>query len=343
MASPTQICVVGAGAIGGLMAARLAQAGASVSVVARGAHLEAIRQSGLKLVEQDGSERVASLHATDRIVELGPQDIVILALKAHQLAPVASDLISLTGPDTVVVTAQNGLPWWYFFRHGGPYEGRHLESVDPGGAIASRIDAGRVIGCIVYPAAEIAAPGVIRHIEGNRFPVGEIDGADTPRVRRVAQLLREAGFRAPVLSKIRTEIWVKLWGNCTFNPVSALTHATLSDICRFPLSRRLAADMMAEAQAVALKLGIEFPVSLDQRIAGAEAVGEHKTSMLQDVESGRPIELEALLGSVIELARITQTATPCLDAIYACAALLARTLSASSGRLRIEPAGGRSP
>ncbi|HEX7157154.1 MAG TPA: 2-dehydropantoate 2-reductase [Burkholderiaceae bacterium] len=341
MASPTQICVVGAGAIGGLMAARLALAGASVSVVARGAHLEAIRRNGLKLVEQDGSERVAAPRATDRIADLGPHDIVILAMKAHQLAPVASELTSLTGPETVFVTAQNGLPWWYFFKHGGPHEGRHLESVDPAGAIASRIDAGRVIGCIVYPAAEIAAPGVIRHMEGNRFPVGEIDGADTPRVRRVAQLLREAGFRAPVLSKIRTEIWVKLWGNCTFNPISALTHATLSDICRFPLSRRLAADMMAEAQAVAGRLGIEFPVSLDQRIAGAEAVGEHKTSMLQDVESGRPIELEALLGSVIELGRITQTPTPRLEAVYACAALLARSLSARNGRLRIEPAGGR--
>lgn len=330
-----KICVVGAGAIGGLLAVRLARAGEEVSVVARGAHLAAIRERGLALVTE-GREEVARLPATDRLAELGPQDLVVLAMKAHQLAPVAAEVGALCGPETVLLTAQNGIPWWYFMKHGGPYEGKRLESVDPGGAIAAHLPVDRVLGSIIYLAAEIAAPGVVRHVEGMRVTLGELDGRETPRVAALAEALRRAGFKARVTGDLRSEIWVKLWGNCTFNPISALTHATLAEICRFPISRALAAEMMREAQAVGEKLGARFGVSLDRRIAGAEAVGEHKTSMLQDVESGRPLELDALLGAVLELARLTGTPAPHLAAVHACASLLARTLQESGGRLRVE-------
>ena len=333
-----RICVVGAGAIGGFMAVKLAAAGADVSVVVRGANLAAVRASGMKLIAGDGAESVQRLQASDRLAELGPQDAIILGMKAHQVAAVADDVAAALGPDTTVVTTQNGIPWWYFHGHGGPYEGRQLESVDPGGVIGSRIPAQRVIGCIVYPACEIAAPGVIRHIEGNRFPLGEPDGADTPRVRALADLFRTAGFKTPVLDDIRSEIWLKLWGNLSFNPISALTHATLAEICRFPPTRALAAAMMSVAQAVGEKLGVRFKVSLEKRIAGAEAVGEHKTSMLQDVESGRPIELQALVGAVLELGRITEVPTPTIANVHALAALLAATLQRQKGRLRVEPA-----
>jgi 2-dehydropantoate 2-reductase len=329
-----KICVVGAGAIGGVLAAKLAQIGEEVAVVARGPHLEAVRERGLKVLA-DGAEHVVRLEATDKIAKVGPQDLVLLTLKAHQLAPVAPDLPALLGPETRVVTAQNGIPWWYFFKHGGAHEGKHLESVDPGGVIASHLDVARVIGSIVYMAAEIVEPGVVRLLEGNRVTLGELDGADTERVREVASLFRKAGLKSPVVSDIRSEIWVKLWGNCTFNPVSALTHATLADICQYPLTRELAARMMREAQVIGEKLGARFPVSLEKRIAGAEAVGKHKTSMLQDVEAGRPIELEALVGSVIELGEVTGTPTPTLETVYACTSLLARTLG-GSGRLRVE-------
>jgi 2-dehydropantoate 2-reductase len=214
-----------------------------------------------------------------------------------------------------------------------------LEAVDPGGVIAAHIAVDRVIGCVAYPAAAMIAPGVIRHIEGNRFSVGELDGAETPRVKMVSELFRKAGFKAPVLTDIRSEIWLKLWGNLSFNPISALTHATLVEICRFPPTRELAARMMAEAQAIAEKLGIHFRVPLERRIAGAERVGKHKTSMLQDLEQGRALELEALVGAVVELGRITGTPTPQIDAVYACTSLLARTVQAEKGRLRIERLG----
>lgn len=331
-----RICVVGAGAIGGMLAVKLAAAGAQVSVVIRGANLQAVRANGMKLLI-DGQEQIAQVKASDRIAELGEHDVVILALKAHQLPAVAADVKHLLGASTTVVTAQNGVPWWYFHKLAGPWEGRRLESVDPGGTIAANIDADRVIGSIVYPAAELVAPGVVRHVEGNRFTLGELDGADTERIRALAQLLRDAGLKAPVARDIRSELWVKLWGNCTFNPISALTHATLAGICRFAPTRELAALMMREAQAVGERLGARFAVSLEKRIAGAEAVGEHKTSMLQDVESGRAIELDALVGSVIELGRITGIPTPALSAVHACAALLALTLAEQRGRLRIEP------
>jgi 2-dehydropantoate 2-reductase len=331
-----KICVVGAGAIGGYLAVRLAGIGEEVSVVIRGANLATVRANGMKLINADGSEQVAQVAASDRMADLGVQDVVILAMKAHQLPAITAEVGALIGPDTLVVTAQNGIPWWYFHKHGGPYEGTRIEAVDPGGAISAALPVERTLGCIVYPAAELAAPGVVRVIEGNRFPIGEIDGADTERVRTLAALFRNAGFKTPVLSEIRAEIWLKLWGNLSFNPISALTHATLEDICRFPPTRALAADMMREAQAIGEKLGVPFKVSLDKRIAGAEAVGAHKTSMLQDVEGGRALELDALVRSVIELGRVTDTPTPAIDHVYALAALLAQTLAAQKGRLAIQ-------
>ncbi len=330
-----KICVVGAGAIGGYLAVKLAESGHEVSVIIRSANLAAVRENGLKLAMEDGSEHVAQVHATDRIADLGQQDIVILGMKAHQVAAVADDIPALLGPETMIVTAQNGVPWWYFHKHGGPYEGRRVEAVDQGGAVSSKLDASRVIGTIVYPACEMAAPGVIRHIEGNRFTLGELDGADTPRIRLLADTLRQAGFKAPISSDIRSEIWIKLWGNLSFNPISALTHATLVDICEFEPSRELVTRMMQEGQQIGEKLGVNFKVSIDKRIAGAAAVGKHKTSMLQDIEMGRPIELEALVGTVIEMGRITDTPTPQIEAVYALASLLAKTVGDHKGKLRM--------
>jgi 2-dehydropantoate 2-reductase len=339
-----KICVVGAGAIGGMVGVKLARAGEDVTFISRGANLEAVNKNGLRLVMEDGPECLLHpVKAAGRIAEAGIQDLVILGMKAHQVAPVARELRSLFGPDTIVVPMQNGIPWWYFQKHPGPYEGMHIEAVDPGGMIASSIEVDRVIGCVVYPAAEMIAPGVIRHIEGNRLSVGELDGAETPRVWMVSELFRRAGFKSPVVNDIRSEIWLKLWGNLSFNPVSALTHATLVDICRFPPTRELSAKMMAEAQIIGEKLGAHFRVPLERRIAGAEAVGAHKTSMLQDVELGRSFEIEALVGAVVELGRITQTPTPHIDAVYACVSLLAKSLQDARGRLRIEPMGARPP
>jgi 2-dehydropantoate 2-reductase len=332
------ICIVGAGAIGGMLGVRLVQAGEDVTFITRGANLEAARRQGITLVEEDGrSTIVHPVKATDRLSEAGVHDVVILALKAHQVAPIAPELHSLFGPESIVVTMQNGIPWWYFLNHPGPYEGMRIESVDPGGVIAANIEVKRVIGSVVYPAAEITSPAVIRHIEGNRLSVGELDGAQTPRVKLVSELFRNAGFKAPVLDDIRAEIWLKIWGNSSFNPISALTHATLAGICRFPATRALAAAMMTETQAIGEKLGIHFRLPLERRIAGAEGVGEHKTSMLQDVEHGRPLELEALVGAVVELGEITGIATPHLDAVYACTSLLAKVLHDEKGQLRIEP------
>jgi 2-dehydropantoate 2-reductase len=332
-----KICVVGAGAIGGLLAVRLARSGHQVSVVLRGANLAAVKASGLTLLEADGTEASARVAASDRLAELGAQDVVILGMKAHQVAAVAPELSALLEPHTSVVTAQNGIPWWYFDKLRGPYAGQRLESVDPGGAIARHIDVDRIIGSVVYPAAEIVAPGVIKHHEGNRFSLGELDGSRSERVRALAQAFSAAGFKAPISADLRAEIWLKLWGNCTFNPISALTHATLVDICQFPPTRELSRQMMSEAQAIGDKLGVRFLVSLDKRIAGAEAVGKHKTSMLQDVEAGRALELEALVGSVLELGRITGTATPYLSAVYACTRLLAKTLLETHSALRLQP------
>ncbi len=334
-----KIAIVGAGAIGGYLGAKLAIAGEDVTFIARNRNLEAIRANGFRLILEDGSEQHApTAKAVQRMSEAGPQDVVLLTVKAHQVGDLLPELGELFGPETMVVTMINGVPWWYFDRLEGPYEGRRLESVDPGGRIAAHIEARRIIGSIVYPASELVAPGVVKVIEGNRFTIGELDGSRTERVERLSQALMKAGFKAPVSRDIRSELWIKLWGNLSFNPISALTHATLEDICRFPPTRALAARMMSEAQAVAEALGVRFKISLEQRIAGAEAVGAHKTSMLQDVEAGRALELEALVGAVVELGGITGVPTPTIEAIHATASLLGRTIAAQKGRLRVEPA-----
>jgi 2-dehydropantoate 2-reductase len=331
------ICVIGAGAIGGLLAAKLSRAGENVSVIARGAHLAAIVGNGLSLIEE-GGEFVSRVKASDRISDVGQQDLIILGMKAHQVAAVVRDLPAIMGSQTAVLTAQNGIPWWYFFKHSGPHEGMRLESVDPGGVIADHLPVDRVLASVVYAAAETERPGTVRHIEGNRFSLAEIDGSKSDRVLRVSEAFSHAGFKAPVVSDVRAEIWTKLWGNLSFNPISALTHATLEEICKFALTRAVAANMMREAQAVGEALGVRFLISLENRIAGAEAVGTHKTSMLQDVEAGRMIEVDALLGSVIELGIVVGVATPHMNAIYAAVKLLGETLARANGRLVVMPA-----
>lgn len=332
-----KVAIIGAGAIGGYVGAKLALAGEDVTFIVRGANLDAIRKNGFRLIMNDGAEHVASnVRASNDYTEAGAQDVVILAMKAHQVEAVADDVPKLFGADTAVVTMQNGIPYWYFHDHGGALQGTRLHSVDPGGRISETIPAQRVIGCVVYPASELVAPGVVRHIEGERFPVGELDGSASERVKRVSACFENAGFKAPVLENIRAEIWLKLWGNLTFNPISALSHSTLVDICRFPLSRDLAAEMMREAQTVAHKLGIEFRVTIEKRIAGAERVGKHKTSMLQDIEAGRAPEIDALVGAVVELGRLTGTPTPHIDAVYALVKLLARTMEEQRGLVRIQ-------
>jgi 2-dehydropantoate 2-reductase len=325
-----KIAIIGVGAIGGYVGIRLALAGEDVTFIARGANLAALRSRGIRLVTAEGDEQaVAQVKATDDYAAAGPQDMVILAMKAHQVEAVALDVPKLFGPDTVVVPMQNGIPYWYFHRYPGAFAGTQVHSVDPTGLIGKHIPCERVIGCVVYPAAELLSPGVIKHVEGNRFPVGEPDGTSSARVKRVSECFIRGGLQAPVLGDIRAEIWLKLWGNLTFNPISALSRATLADICGYPPSRAVAAAMMSEAQIVANKLGITFRVSLEKRIAGAERVGHHKTSMLQDVESARTLEIDALLGSVVELARLTDTPTPHIDTVYALTKLLAKSVEES--------------
>jgi 2-dehydropantoate 2-reductase len=298
----------------------------------------------VKLVLEDGSEQVArDVAAFDRMSEAATHDMVLLAVKAHQVATVATELTGLCGDETAIVTLQNGIPWWYFYRSGGHFEGRTLRLVDPDGTIAKNVDLRRVIGSVVYPAAELVAPGVVKVIEGNRFTLGEPDGTVTPRIQALSASLAKAGFKAPVVRDIRSEIWLKLWGALSFNPISAMTHATLVEICEFPPARTLVAAMMGEAQTVAEKLGVRFRIPLDKRIAGAQRVGSHKTSMLQDVEQGRTLELEAILGAVFELAQMTETPAPHIQAVYACASLLAKTLSEQHGRLRVERRNGSRP
>jgi 2-dehydropantoate 2-reductase len=322
-----KIAIIGVGAIGGYVGIRLALAREDVTLIARGANLKALQTQGLRLQLADGTEEAAPhVRATADYAAAGPQDLVILALKAHQVAAVAPDVPKLFSPETVVIPMQNGIPYWYFYQHGGALAGTRVQSVDPTGEIGAHIPAARVIGCVVYPAAELLSHGLIKHVEGNRFPVGEPNGTASARVKRVAECFTRAGLKSPVLEDIRAEIWLKLWGNMTFNPISALARATLSGICQYPPSRALAAAMMSEAQSVAHKLGIAFRVPLEKRIAGAEKVGDHKTSMLQDLEAGRALEIDALLGAVVELARLTDTATPHLDTVHALTKLLARSV-----------------
>lgn len=319
-----KICIVGDGAIGGYLGAKLALSGEDVTLIARGAHLNAIQTNGLKLIT-DTTTNVSNIAATDDISTLKPQDVVILAMKAQSLPPIAASLPSLYHSQTMVVPAQNGAPWWYFRKCGTQYEGANITSVDPDGTVEANIGVERTIGCVVYPAAEIAEPGVIRHIEGERFSIGEIDGAKTERIQTLANVLKKAGLKAPIRNQIRTDLWVKLWGNVAFNPISALTRTTLDKICQYPLTRELALSIMTETQTIAQKLGIDFGITIEQRVAGAEKVGAHKTSMLQDIEAKRPTEVDAIVGAVAELGKLTDTPTPHIDTVYALVKLLEQT------------------
>ena len=320
-----RICIVGVGSIGAFVGARLARSGADVTLVARGVNLKALQANGLKLIEADGSSHVHRPRIAPSLLEAGQHDLVILATKAHQVEPLVAHLPALLHRDTVLVPMQNGIPWWYFQGLAGPHCGRAIESVDPGGRIAAAIPRGHIVGCVVYPACDMQGPGIVRHVEGERFALGELDGARTARVERVARVFEAGGLKAPVLDDVRSEVWLKLWGNLCFNPISALARATLSEICADPHGHALAAAMMEEARAVANYLGATFRVSAQRRIEGAAKVGAHRTSMLQDVEAGRATELDALLGSVIELARLTHTPVPRLEAVYACTRLLEKT------------------
>jgi 2-dehydropantoate 2-reductase len=321
-----KIAIVGAGAIGGYLGVKLAQSGVDVTFVARGENLKAIKANGMRLISDDGSEIHASTVKAISMDEATPHDYVFLTMKSHQVAPVANDVQRLCGTDSAIVTMQNGVPWWYFYQLAGEFKGTQLQSVDPEGAIWNALGPERVIGSVVYPAAELIAPGVVKLIEGNRFTLGEPSGEKSERVTKLAQAMIAAGFKTPVSTDIRSELWVKLWGNLTFNPVSALTHATLEEICQFPLTRTLAEQMMKEAQAVGERVGVQFKIPIEKRIAGAQAVGAHKTSMLQDIEHGKPPELEALLGSVVELGAIAQVPTPTLNAVYALTRLLSQSV-----------------
>ena len=319
-----KICVFGAGAIGGYMGAKLAQAGGEVSLVARGPHLAAMQANGLRLIEND-NEVTVPVTASDTPADIGPQDYVIVTLKAHSVPPVVEKMAPLIGPDTTIVSGVNGVPWWYFHKIGGPLEGTRLESVDPGNAQWDGFGPDRVLGCVVYPAAEVIEPGVVKHIEGNRFSLGEPDGSKSERAQALSKALGAAGLKAPVRPKLRDEIWVKLWGNLSFNQISALTHATLDVLCTDTGTRTVARNMMVEAQTIAEALGVKFPIDVDRRIAGGAEVGAHRTSMLQDLDQGRPLEIDALMGSVQELGRITGTPTPTIDTVLGLVQLRART------------------
>ena len=319
-----KICVFGAGAIGGYMGVKLAQAGADVSLVARGPHLAAMQQNGLRLIEE-GQEHKVSVSASDTPADLGEQDYIIVTLKAHSVPPVVEKMRPLIGKNTTIVSGVNGVPWWYFHKIGGPLEGRRLHSVDPDDAQWNGFGPDNVLGCVVYPAAEVIEPGVIKHIEGNRFSLGEPDGSKSERAIALSQALSAAGLKAPVRPKLRDEIWVKLWGNLSFNPISALTHATLDVLCTDEGTRPIARAMMLEAQEIAEKLGVKFPIDVERRIDGGAAVGAHRTSMLQDLDQGRPMEIDALVASVQELGKITKTPTPIIDTVLGLVRLRART------------------
>lgn len=316
-----KICIFGAGAIGGYMGVKLAQAGADVGLVARGPHLAAMQRNGLSLIEDGDQRSTVSVTASDTPEDLGPQDYVIVTLKAHSVPPVVPKMQPLIGPHTTIVSGVNGVPWWYFHKVGGALEGTRLASVDPGDAQWDGFGPDRVLGCVVYPAAEVIEPGVIKHLEGNRFSLGEPDGSKSDRATALSKALASAGLRAPVRPRIRDEIWVKLWGNLSFNPISALTHATLDVLCTDPGTRAVARGMMVEAQQVAEKLGVKFPIDVDKRIDGGAAVGAHRTSMWQDLDQGRPMEIDALVTSVQELGRLTETPTPTIDTVQALIAL----------------------
>ena len=316
-----KLAILGAGAIGGFLGARLTRAGEDVTLIARGPHLKAMREQGLRVIEA-GGEYTVRPKCTDDFGPIRDADAIFVTLKAHGLPPVASRLAESLGQKTAVVSAQNGIPWWYFQRHGGDLEGIHLETVDPGGAIGRLIDPARVIACVVYPATDLVAPGVVRHVEGDRFSLGELDGSQTERILALSSTLARAGLKAPVQAKIRDELWVKLLGNAIFNPMSALTRATLVEMAESPLTARVVRGAMEEVELVARRLGVEMAVTIDRRIRGAARVGGHKTSMLQDLEAGRPLEIDALAGSVVELADRLAVDVPHLRTLYGCVKLL---------------------
>jgi 2-dehydropantoate 2-reductase len=326
-----KICVFGAGAIGAYMGAQLELAGAEVSFVARGAHLAAMQANGVRLLLEAG-ERVVDIRCTADPRELGPQDYVIVALKAHSVPAVVDAMQPLLGPRTAVVTAVNGIPYWYFYRHGGEFADTTLDSVDPGGKQWNWLGPERAIGCVLYPAAEIVEPGVVRHVYGNKFPIGEPSGESTERVVKLHEIMTAAGFDAPIRQDIRDEIWLKLWGNLCFNPISALTHATLDVIATNPATRALSRSMMLEAKAIADRFGVHFRVDVERRIDGARAVGAHKTSMLQDLEHGRPMEIDPLLTVVQEMGCLVGQPTPMIDAVLALIKLREETLQGALGR-----------
>jgi 2-dehydropantoate 2-reductase len=319
-----KVCIFGAGAIGGYMGVKLAKAGADVSLVARGPHLAAMQEKGLTLIE-DGETTMVPVTASDDPAALGVQDYVIVTLKAHSVPAVVSKMAPLIGPNTTIVSGVNGVPWWYFHKLEGAHEGTRLDSVDPGNVQWDGFGPDRVLGCVVYPAAEVIEPGVIKHIEGNRFSLGEPDGSKSDRAQALSKILANAGLKAPVRPKLRDEIWVKLWGNLSFNPISALTHATLDVLCTDEGTRAVARNMMIEAQEIAERLGVKFPIDVDRRIAGGAAVGAHRTSMLQDLDQGRPMEIDALVASVQELGSITGVSTPTIDTVLGLIRLRART------------------
>lgn len=311
-----RICIFGAGAIGGFMGADLALAGADVTLIARGPHLAAMQKDGLKLI-RDGNEKVAKVRAVETAAEAGPQDFVVITLKAHSVPGVVPALQPLLGPETAIVWGVNGVPWWYFYGLESPLKDARLASVDPGDVQWNGLGPERMIGCVVYPACEVIAPGVVQHVEGDRFTLGEPSGEKTARVVALSEALVKAGLKAPVRPRIRDEIWIKLWGNLCFNPISALTHATLDVIATEPGTRAVARAMMLEAQAIGEKLGVKFGIDVDKRIAGAAGVGTHKTSMLQDLERGRPMEIDALVTAVQEMGRLVEVPTPTVDTVLA--------------------------
>jgi len=316
-----KIAIVGAGAIGAFLGAKLALSGVDVYLIARGPHLREMQANGVRVRSPEGDFE-AHPTATGDYESIGPVDYVFLTVKAHSLTAIAPNLAPLLGPETAVVSAQNGIPWWYFQSHGGPFDGQSIESVDPGGVIAKAIDPSRIIGCVVYPSTVIVEPGVIEHIEGNRFSIGELDGTSSDRCKRLAAALIGSGLRAPVRSHIRHDMWVKLLGNVVFNPMSALTGATLVEMVTHPETNALVRAVMEEADAVAEGLGVRLPLTIDQRMEGAKKVGAHKTSMLQDLEAGRPMELESVVGVVIELGEKLGLPMPHTKTLYTCARLL---------------------
>ena len=319
-----KICIFGAGAIGGYMGVKLAQIGTDVSLVARGPHLEAMKKNGLRLIEGE-SDLTVPVEASENPEDLGFQDYLIITLKAHSVPSIVEKVRPLVNEKTTIVSGVNGIPWWYFHKIGGEFEGAKLASVDPGNVQWESFGPSKVLGCVVYPAAEVLEPGVIKHIEGNRFSLGEPDGSKSDRALKLSKVLTEAGLKAPVRPKLRDEIWLKLWGNLSFNPISALTHATLDVLCTDIGTREVARKMMLEAQSIAEKLGVKFPIDVERRIDGGASVGAHRTSMLQDLEQGRPMEIDALVTSVQELGHITKTPTPVIDIVLSLIKLRAKS------------------